>query len=104
MRRVQDLPGTFLVRMNPSGWSSVTFDELRRLDGEGKGEMSLGSTLVTGNLPYLHPDLTLEAALRHVYQAALVPVVHRADFRRLEGVISHDDVLEKYRQIKEEED
>jgi chloride channel protein, CIC family len=101
MRRVQDLPGTFLVRMSPSGWGSITFDELKRLAGEGKGEMSLGSTLATRNLPYLHPDLTLEAALRHVYQAALVPVVHRADFRQLEGVISREDVLEKYRQIKE---
>jgi CIC family chloride channel protein len=101
MQRVQDLPGTFLVRMNPSGWSSVTFDELRRLNGEGKGEMPLGTTLVTRNLPYLHPDHTLEAALKHVYQFPLVPVVHRADFRRLEGVISREDVLEKYKTIEE---
>ena len=86
--RVRDLAGTFLVRMSPSGWGSVTPDTLKRLVGEGKGEMSLGSTLPIRNLPYLHPDLTLEAALRHVYQVPLVPVVHRADFRRLEGVIS----------------
>ena len=26
------------------------------------------------------------------------PVVHRADFRRLEGVISREDVLEKYKE------
>ncbi len=38
-----------------------------------------------------------EPALRHVYQVPLVPVVHRADFRRLEGVISREDVLEKYK-------
>ena len=80
LRRVQDLPGTFLVRMSPSGWSSVTSDVLKRLAGEGKGEMTLGSTLPIRNLPYLHPDMTLEAALRHVYQVPLVPVVHRADF------------------------
>jgi CIC family chloride channel protein len=102
LRRVQDLPGVFLVRMNPSGWSSTTSDTLRRLAGEGKGEMTLGSTLPTRNLPYLHPDLTLEAALRHVYQVPLVPVVHRADFRRLEGVISREDVLEKYKMIEED--
>jgi CIC family chloride channel protein len=101
LRRVQDLPGTFLVRMSPSGWGSVTPDTLKRLVGEGKGELSLGSTLPIRNLPYLHPDLTLEAALRHVYHVPLVPVVHRADFRRLEGVISREDVLEKY---KEQED
>jgi chloride channel protein, CIC family len=102
LRRVQDLPGVFLVRMNPSGWSRTTSDTLRRLAGEGKGEMTLGSTLPIRNLPYLHPDLTLEAALRHVYQVPLVPVVHRADFRRLEGVISREDVLEKYKMIEED--
>jgi CBS domain-containing protein len=32
-----------------------------------------------------------------VYQVPLVPVVHRADFRRLEGVVSREDVLEKYK-------
>ena len=101
MRRLQDLSGTFLVRMNPSGWRSVTPEELKRLAGEGKGEMTLGSTLLTRNLPYLHPDHSLETALRHVYQVPLVPVVHRADFRRLEGVISREDVLEKYKTIEE---
>ena len=101
MRRLQDLSGTFLVRMNPSGWRSVTPEELKRLAGEGKGEMTLGSTLLTRNLPYLHPDHSLETALRHVYQVPLVPVVHRADFRKLEGVISREDVLEKYKTIEE---
>jgi CIC family chloride channel protein len=102
LRRVQDLPGVFLVRMNPSGWKSATAESLKRLTGEGKGEMTLGSTLMTPALPYLHPDHTLEAALRRVYQTPLVPVVHRADFRRLEGVISREDVLEKYKMEKAE--
>jgi chloride channel protein, CIC family len=102
LRRVQDLPGPFLVRMSPSGWGSVTSDSIKRLVGEGKGEMTLGSTLSVRSLPHLHSDLTLEAALRHVYQAPLVPVVHRADFRRLEGVITREDVLEKYKTMEGE--
>jgi len=97
LRRVQDLPGTFLVRISPSGWNSTTSDTLKRLSGEGKGEMTLGSALSVGHLPYLHPDHTLEAALRHVYQFPVVPVVHRADLRRLVGVISREDVLKQYR-------
>jgi CIC family chloride channel protein len=101
MRRVQDVPGNLLVRMTPSGWGTITADTLKRLAGEGKGEMTLGSTLPIRTLPYLHPDHTLEAALRHVYQVPLVPVVHRADFRRLEGVISREDVLEKYKKQEE---
>jgi chloride channel protein, CIC family len=102
LRRLQDLPGTFLVRLNPSGWSSTTAETLRRLAGEGKGEMTLGSTLATQNLPYLHPDHALETALRYVYRVPLVPVVHRADFRQLEGVVSREDVLQKYQ--REERD
>jgi chloride channel protein, CIC family len=97
LRRVKDIPGSFLVRLLPSGWRSVTADTLKQLAGEGKGELTLGSALPGPNLPYLHPDLTLEAALRHVHHVQVVPVVNRADFRRLEGVISREDVLEKYK-------
>ena len=93
----------FLVRLHPSGWASVSRDLLKRLISEGKGEMTLGPTLPTGRLPYLHPDLPLEAALRHVYEAPLVPVVSRADFRELEGVISRDAVLNKYKVVSREE-
>jgi CIC family chloride channel protein len=100
LQQIQDLPGDFLVRLNPSGWRSVTADTLNRLVGEGKGEMTLGSALVTPALPYLHPDHTLETALRYVYQVPLVPIVHRADFDQLEGVISRDEVLEKYRMAR----
>ncbi len=88
--------GTFMVRMSPSGWGSASRDLLERLSGEGKGEMSLASALPTGRLPYLHPDYPLEMALRYVYQFPLVPVVSRADFRKLEGVISSDAVLAQY--------
>jgi hypothetical protein len=42
-------------------------------------------------------------ALRYVYQTPVVPVVSRADFRKLEGVISSDDVLNKYRVVPREE-
>ena len=97
--------GSEILDLDLSDSASITdhvIERLKRLVGEGKGEMTLGSTLPIRNLPYLHPDLTLEAALRHVYQVPLVPVVHRADFRRLEGVISREDVLEKYKLMEED--
>jgi hypothetical protein len=40
----------------------------------------------------------LEVALRYVNQLRLVPVVNRADSRNLEGVISSEAVLKKYRE------
>ena len=101
---IQQSPAkNFLVRLSPSGWTSVHVDMLKRLSSEGKSEMSLGSALPTERLPYLHPDLPLEMALRYVYETPLVPVVSRADFRKLEGVISSEDVLNKYRVVPREE-
>jgi chloride channel protein, CIC family len=87
----------FLVRFKPSGWTSITRDLLQRYASEGKGEMTLGSLLPPQRLPCLHPDSPLEMALRYVHQTPLVPVVSRADLRKLEGVISSEDVLAKYR-------
>src|SRR5207302_5642376 len=55
-----------LVRLNPSGWSSITRQQLRRMADEGKGGASLGSLLPSGRIPALHPDHPLETALRYV--------------------------------------
>lgn len=93
----------YLVRLHPTGWTTVTQELLNRLAHEGKGEMTLGTALPTGRLPYLHPDLPLEMALRYVYQSPLVPVVSRADFGKLEGVISRDAVLNKYTVVSRED-
>ena len=94
----------FLVRLSPTGWTGANVDLLKRLASEGKSEMSLVSALPTERLPYLHPDFPLEMALRYVYETPLVPVVSRADFRKLEGVISSEDVLNKYRVVPMEEE
>ena len=98
-RTQQSEADIFMVRLHPTGWTSVSRDLLKQMTGEGKGELTLTSALPTERLPYLHPDLPLEMALRYVYQSPLVPVVSRADFRKLEGVISRDAVLNKYRVV-----
>jgi len=90
-----------LVRLSPSGWGGVTKQELRKMAEEGKGGVSVASALPMQRIPDLHPDLPLETALRYVDRWALVPVVNRADLRRLEGVISQRDVLERYREFGE---
>jgi len=95
--RIHDSPdSTFLVRLHPRGWNVVSRDQLQRLNQEGKGELTLGSVLPPQSLPSLYPDLPLDAALRYVNVYPLVPVVNRADSRRLEGVISRDSVFTKY--------
>jgi chloride channel protein, CIC family len=100
-RRVQDsIEPAFLVRMHPSGWSLVTRDQLQRMYREGKGELTLASVLPKQTLPSLYPDLTLDSALRYVNDYSLIPVVNRADSRRLEGVISRDSVFKKYESVR----
>jgi len=91
----------FLVRLNPSGWNSITKQQLRAMSDAGKRGTNLGSQLPTLQIPLLHPDHPLETALRYVDRWPLVPVVSRADFRQVEGVISERDVLERYREFGE---
>jgi CIC family chloride channel protein len=96
-RRIQDsAESIFLVRLHPAGWSAISRDQLQRLFQEGKGELTLGSVLPSQSVPSLYPDLPLDSALRYVNAYPLVPVVNRADSRRLEGVISRDSVFQKY--------
>lgn len=90
-----------LVRMSPSGWSAVSRQQLIDMAAQGKGASNLASVLPLGRVPYLHPDHPLEMALRYVDRWPLVPVVNRADFRRLEGLVSQRHVLERYREFGE---
>jgi CIC family chloride channel protein len=90
-----------LVRLNPTGWSSITKQELETMIKEGKGGQTLSSVLAGRQIPYLHPDHPLEMALRYVERWPLVPVVNRADFQKLEGVVSGHDVLSRYRDFGE---
>ena len=95
--RTSDLPvESFLVRMSPSGWNVISRDLLARMIKEGKGALTLGSVLPIQRLPYLYPDLPLDAALRCVNQSEIIPVVNRADLRKLEGIVTRDDVLSRY--------
>ena len=96
-RRVQDSTDPeFLVRMHPSGWSIIRREHLLRLFQEGKGDLTLASVLPSQSVPSLYPDLPLDSALRYVNDYAIVPVVNRANFLHLEGVISRDSVFRKY--------
>jgi CBS domain-containing protein len=102
-QRVQQAIGNvFLVRLSSIGWTSVSRDHLRKLCEEGKSEVQLGSAISKRRLPHLHPDLALEVALRYAQKTPLVPVINRADFRKLEGVISQEDVLNRYKLVERE--
>lgn len=96
-RRIEDSNlAMFPVRLQPSGWGSVTRDLILRRMSEGKGEHTLGSFLSPQPLPSLFPDLPLDSALRFVQTYPIVPVVNRANPQKLEGIISSQSVFAKY--------
>ena len=90
-----------LVRVRPAGWNVVSKQELQTMVKEGKNDFSLRTVLPIRQVTFLHPDHPLEVALRYLHQWPLVPVVSRADYQKLEGVISQKNVLERYRAVSE---
>lgn len=87
----------FLIRMRP-GWSSITQKQLASFVSDGKQETTLAA-LCGDLLPALYPDLPLEMALRYVHRAEVIPVISRVDSHKLEGIISREAVLGRYKMI-----
>jgi CIC family chloride channel protein len=100
-RTDQNPDAILLVRLIPTAWSTITRQELKAMVDDGEGSLTLGSILNNRKIPFLHPDHSLHTALRYVDRWPLVPVVSRANFGKLEGVISQRDVLERYRDFGE---
>ncbi|MGA9135547.1 MAG: chloride channel protein [Terracidiphilus sp.] len=65
---------------------------------DGRKEQPLTSLVDTVHIPHAHKDQPLYLALEHMsmYRLDVLPVVHRADLRKLEGVVTLSDVLDAY--------
>jgi chloride channel protein, CIC family len=86
-----------LVSYDTGRWSLVHRSALQNAARAGKGAQPLSRVLVSGRLPRLHSDQSLDLALRLMRDAPFLPVVHRADARHLVGLLSLDDILAAYR-------
>ena len=71
---------------------------------EGKGASPLARALSSPLLPWLHPDQPLDVALRQIGEWPLLPVIHRADFHNLQGIVSIADILAAYGAANDEEE
>jgi CIC family chloride channel protein len=81
----------------PAGrWSIVAAADLARLDESGRGAEALAVALEHAQVPAVHRDQPLDSALRLIGNRPFLPVVHRADPSRLEGVLTLDDILQEY--------
>jgi chloride channel protein, CIC family len=97
LKQVSNLPDRFfLVYRHHGVWSGISREDLHKA-AETNASARLRTVLSSIRLPHLHPDQTLEVALRRMGDYPLLPVVHRADFSKLEGVISLQDILKIYR-------
>ncbi len=65
---------------------------------DGRKEQPLTSLVDTLHIPHVHTDQALHLALERMskYRLDVLPVVHRADFHKLEGVVTLLDVLDAY--------
>lgn len=88
------IPDVLLVRLHRTGWSSVTRKEVESLL---QGEVTMEELVADRQIPCLHPDQPLDMALRYVDRWPVVPVVSRADLGKIEGVVTQEGVLERYR-------
>jgi chloride channel protein, CIC family len=87
----------YLVRI-PSGWCALPRERLSH-EGQDPARTAMHLKDLPGleALPSLYPDQSLESALRLLGGRPLLPVVHRADRSRIEGVMALEDVLNAYR-------
>jgi CIC family chloride channel protein len=65
---------------------------------DGRKEQPLGSLVETAHFPHTHTDQALHLALERMskYHFDVLPVVHRADIHKLEGIVTLSDVLNAY--------
>jgi CIC family chloride channel protein len=98
--RVDGFASAVPLALPGGAWAVVTHADLVRLDDLGHGAQTLGATFgPEARVAAVHRDQPLETALRLLGDRPLLPVVHRADPSRLEGVIGVDDILAAYRRV-----
>jgi CIC family chloride channel protein len=86
-----------LVKDAHERWLGIKKDDLRRWAPQMRQSDPLWDLVPETALPYLHPDLPLDEALRRLGEWPLLPVVSRADLGKLEGVVTLQDILQAYR-------
>ncbi len=98
LQQIAELPDQLFLAYLPDGqWHAVTREALHRAAAEQAGSVPVRDVVQETPLPHVHPDHELEVALRRIGNWPIVPVVHRADFSRLEGIVSIEDILKTYR-------
>ncbi len=98
LSRLEGAAGEFFFVEDGRGkWYGVTKEMLRGAVLAWDSDVAVGSVLRGPPLSHVHPDHALDVALRRLGDAPFLPVVHRADPTKLEGIVSLEGVLKAFR-------
>ena len=99
LSRLEGTPGEFfLVEDDRGKWYGITKDMLRGAVLAWDSDVAVGNVLRGPPLPHVHPDHPLDVALSRLGDAPFIPVVHRADLTKLEGIVSLEGILKAFRE------
>ncbi len=86
-----------MVRLRDGSWYALGADELAVASATLAPDAPVQRALKEDRTPHLFPDMPLDAALHHFPRWPLLPVLNRASRGTLEGMLTLDDVLRRYR-------
>jgi chloride channel protein, CIC family len=92
--------GACLVEFHDGSWYALAAGELTRISAALTPETPLQRALPSDRAPQLFPDMPLDSALRYFPRWPLLPVSNRAARGTLEGALTLDNVLARYRRAK----
>ncbi len=101
VKKLESWPGDYVPVSHWDGtWSLIDKKGLKQ-EAVARGRDPLRTILsVSERVPVVHSDQPLYVAMRRIGEWPFLPVVHRAAFTRLQGVISLEDILRRYRAVR----
>jgi CIC family chloride channel protein len=87
----------FLIQLADGSWYAMTADEMTAVAATLSPDAPIEKSLKSDRTPTLFPDLPLESALHHFPRWPLLPVLNRANRNLLEGIVTLDGILRRYR-------
>jgi CIC family chloride channel protein len=88
-----------LVQLWDGSWYAMSRDELTGVTATLTGDTPIEQVLKPDRIPMLFPDLRLDNTLHYFPRWPLLPVLNRANKRKLEGVVTLEDVLKRYQNL-----
>jgi chloride channel protein, CIC family len=86
-----------IVRLADGSWYALGGDDLAAASAAFAPDATVQRVLKEDRTPILFPDMPLDAALHHFPRWPFLPVLNRASRGTLEGMLTLEDVLKRYR-------